>query len=47
MPWRDDDLDPFAALNADPRVREVFPSLQTYRESAESMQYIRQNSGST
>ena len=26
-PWRDDDLEPFAALNADPRVMEHFPSL--------------------
>jgi RimJ/RimL family protein N-acetyltransferase len=40
-PWRDDDLEPYAALNADPRVREFFPSLQTYEESADSMRYIR------
>lgn len=39
-PWRDEDLEPFAALNADPRVREFFPSLQTRPESAESMRYI-------
>lgn len=26
-PWRDDDLPAFAALNADPRVMEFFPSL--------------------
>lgn len=39
--WRDEDLEPFAALNADPRVREFFPSVQTRQESAESMQYIR------
>jgi RimJ/RimL family protein N-acetyltransferase len=39
--WRDEDLEPFVALNADPRVREFFPSLQTRQESAESMQYIR------
>jgi RimJ/RimL family protein N-acetyltransferase len=38
--WRDEDLEPFAALNADPRVREFFPSLQTHQESAESMRYI-------
>jgi len=25
-PWRDDDLAPFAALNADPRVMEFFPA---------------------
>ncbi len=39
--WCDDDLPAFAALNADPRVREFFPSTQTYEESAESMQHIR------
>ncbi len=39
--WRDEDLEPYAALNADPRVRQFFPSVPTYRESAESMQYIR------
>jgi len=38
--WRDEDFEPFAALNADPRVREFFPSLQTHQESAESMRYI-------
>jgi RimJ/RimL family protein N-acetyltransferase len=42
-PWRDEDLEPFAAPNADPRVREFFPSLQTHQESAESMQYIREH----
>ena len=31
-PWRDEDLEPFAALNADARVREFFPSLQTHQE---------------
>jgi RimJ/RimL family protein N-acetyltransferase len=40
-PWRNEDLGPYAALNADPRVREFFPSLQTPQESAESMQVIR------
>jgi RimJ/RimL family protein N-acetyltransferase len=38
--WHADDLQPFAALNADPRVREFFPSLQTYEESAASMEHI-------
>ncbi len=38
--WRDEDLEPFAALNTDPRVREFFTWLQTPEESAESMQYI-------
>lgn len=31
--WRDDDRAPFAALNADPRVMEHFPSLLTREES--------------
>ena len=39
--WRAEDLEPFAALNADPRVREFFPSLQTYQESADSVAHIR------
>src|SRR5262245_21047008 len=39
--WRTEDLEPFAALNADPRVREFFPSVQSYQESADSMQLIR------
>lgn len=26
-PWRDTDLEPFAAMNADPRVMEFFPAL--------------------
>ena len=31
--WQDSDLAPFAALNADSRVREFFPSLQSREES--------------
>ncbi len=31
--WREDDLAPFAKLNADPRVMEYFPKLQTRDES--------------
>lgn len=31
--WQDSDLAPFAALNADPRVREFFPGLQSRAES--------------
>jgi 3-dehydroquinate dehydratase/shikimate dehydrogenase len=31
--WQDCDLDPFAALNADPRVREFFPGLMSREES--------------
>ncbi|HEX4944047.1 MAG TPA: GNAT family N-acetyltransferase [Usitatibacteraceae bacterium] len=32
-PWRESDLEPFAAMNADPRVMEHFPSVQTREES--------------
>jgi RimJ/RimL family protein N-acetyltransferase len=32
-PWRDDDLAPFAALNADPRVMEFYPSTLPREES--------------
>jgi RimJ/RimL family protein N-acetyltransferase len=39
-PWRAEDLAPFAALNADRRVREFFPAVQSYEESAASMTYI-------
>src|SRR5438477_13121058 len=42
-PWRDDDLEPYAALNADPRVREFFPNTLTYEESARSVQYINEH----
>ena len=31
--WRDDDLPVYAALNADPRVREFFPTVLTRSES--------------
>jgi ribosomal-protein-alanine N-acetyltransferase len=31
--WREDDLEPFAALNADPIVMEFFPSTLTRQES--------------
>lgn len=35
--WRDDDREPFAAMNADPQVREFFPSTQTREESDRSV----------
>lgn len=35
--WRDADLDPWAAMNADPEVREYFPTVLTRDESAASM----------
>jgi RimJ/RimL family protein N-acetyltransferase len=36
--WRDTDLDPWAAMNADPEVREFFPGLLTREEARRSMQ---------
>ena len=41
--WRDDDLVPYAALNADPRVREFFPNTLTLEESAASLAEIRRH----
>ena len=35
--WRESDLDPWAQLNADPEVREHFPDLLTWEQSAASM----------
>ena len=32
-PWRQEDLEPFAKLNADPRVMEHFPSVKSFEES--------------
>lgn len=32
-PWRESDLEPFARLNADPRVMEYFPSVLSRKES--------------
>lgn len=39
--WRESDLDAFASLNADPRVREFFPSLMTRAESEASIGRMR------
>jgi len=39
--WRDSDLDAFAALNADPRVREYFPSVLDRAESEASIERMR------
>jgi RimJ/RimL family protein N-acetyltransferase len=39
--WRDTDLDPWAAMNADPEVMEHFPSVMTREESAAFMTRIR------
>jgi len=39
--WRDDDLDAWAALNADPEVREFFPAVLTREQSAASLTFFR------
>lgn len=39
-PWREDDLEPFAALNADPRVMECFPSVKTWEETKQEYDRI-------
>jgi RimJ/RimL family protein N-acetyltransferase len=40
-PWRDSDLAPFAALNADPRVMEHFPAVLSRAESDAFAERIR------
>ena len=40
-PWRDEDLAPFAALNADPEVMRYFPELLSPERSDEFAAYIR------
>lgn len=40
-PWRDADVEPFAALNADPVVMEHFPALQSRDETAAMVTRIR------
>lgn len=39
-PWKESDLEPFAALNADPKVREYFPGLLSRQESDESVKKV-------
>jgi 3-dehydroquinate dehydratase/shikimate dehydrogenase len=39
-PWSEADLAPFAALNADPRVMECFPSVKTFDESNQEYERI-------
>ena len=39
--WRDDDREPFAALNADPAVMQYFPALLTRAESDAGVDRIR------
>lgn len=40
-PWRPEDLESFAKLNADPRVMEYFPSVKSYEETREEYQRIQ------
>jgi RimJ/RimL family protein N-acetyltransferase len=40
-PWRDEDLAPFAIMNADPRVMEFFPKVYTPLESEDGLCRIR------
>jgi ribosomal-protein-alanine N-acetyltransferase len=42
-PWRDDDREPFAALNADPRVMEHFPAPASRAESDALAARIREH----
>jgi RimJ/RimL family protein N-acetyltransferase len=39
--WRDEDLDGWAAMNADAQVREHFPEVLTRSQSAASLAYFR------
>src|SRR5262245_31172222 len=41
--WHSEDRAPFAAMNADPRVREHFPSLQTREESDATVDRIEEH----
>jgi RimJ/RimL family protein N-acetyltransferase len=40
-PWKDGDFAPFAELNADPQVREFFPSVLSRAESDGAIQYFQ------
>lgn len=39
-PWQESDLEPFAQLNADPRVREYFPGILSREESDASVKLV-------
>jgi RimJ/RimL family protein N-acetyltransferase len=39
--WRDEDREPFARMNADPRVMEFFPAALTPEETAAMMERVR------
>lgn len=40
-PWKEEDLEPFAQLNADPRVMEYFPATLSRQESDEMMKRMQ------
>jgi 3-dehydroquinate dehydratase/shikimate dehydrogenase len=44
-PWREEDLQSFAELNADPRVMEFFPSVLTREESDQMAERIQKKMG--
>lgn len=39
-PWQENDVVPFAKMNADPKVMEYFPSVKSHKESADEMSRI-------
>ncbi len=39
--WRDSDLDTWAAMNADPQVREFWPDLLSREQAAANLEYFR------
>jgi RimJ/RimL family protein N-acetyltransferase len=40
-PWKDEDFQPYAELNADPRVREFFPTVLTREQSDAEIRHIQ------
>ena len=42
-PWRDDDVVPWIAMSADPRVMEFFPAVMPADEAAETATRVREN----
>ncbi len=41
-PWKSEDFHPFAVMNADPRVREFFPSVLTREQSDAELRYFQE-----
>lgn len=42
-PWREEDLEPFVQLNADPRVMEYFPAVKTREETLDEYQRFQEH----